>query len=151
MHIFSTMDFINVNVFRAKMKGFFDEADSGKDVTISRSKGRFYKLVPYSADSLVMDGLRRLAMHTPNSTKVILFGSRARGNASSSSDWDLLVLTSEERSEDLFDRLCYPFVRFGWDVGAEINPILYTDTEWEKRRLTDLYRNIEKEGIVLCQ
>lgn len=145
------MEFINVNIFRAKMKGFFDKADSGEDITISRSKGRFYKLVPYSADSLVMDGLRRLAVHTPADTKVILFGSRARGNASSSSDWDLLVLTSEERSEDLFDRLCYPFVRFGWDVGAEINPILYTDKEWKERRFTDLYRNIEKEGIILCQ
>lgn len=131
------------------MKGFFDKADSGEDVTIYRNKGRFYKLVPYSTDSLVIDGLRRLAVQTPQNTKVILFGSRARGDASVSSDWDLLILTPDERDDRLFDKLCYPFIRFGWDVGAEVNPILYTCKEWNSRRETELYKNIEKEGVVL--
>ena len=81
--------------------------------------------------------------------KVILFGSQARGDAREDSDWDLLVLLNKkgEHNWDDFDHFVYPFTELGWNYGVAINSLLYTQEEWEKRRITPLYENIENEGV----
>lgn len=80
----------------------------------------------------------------------MLYGSRARGDFHPDSDWDLLVLVDKE-SQQLqdFDRYAYPFVEMGWQIGAEINPMLYTYQEWEKRKFTPFYHNVEQDKITL--
>lgn len=37
----------------------------------------------------------------------------------------------------------------GWDLGARINPIMYTMKEWAASCITPFYKNIEQEGIKL--
>ena len=66
-----------------------------------------------------------LAKNLPASGKAILFGSQARGTARKDSVWDIL----------------------GWELGEEINPVMYTTQEWEKYRNTPFVRNVEKEGV----
>ena len=86
----------------------------------------------------------------PEGVRVVLFGSRARGDAREDSDWDLLILLPQKRvAFDDFDNLAYPLIELGWSIGAEINPLLYTMDEWEKRSFTPFYRNIERESIEL--
>ena len=80
--------------------------------------------------------------------KVILFGSQARGDARPDSDWDLLVLLNKEKKEfEDEDIYGYPFDKIGWNYKVAINTILYSITEWEKRKITPFYKNIEYEGI----
>lgn len=87
----------------------------------------------------------------PVGSSVILFGSRARGDASADSDWDLLILLNKDHLEvSDHDRYAYPFWELGWTTGAMIHPIIYTRTEWEKRRGGAFYENVQKDGIVLC-
>jgi hypothetical protein len=81
--------------------------------------------------------------------RVILFGSRARGDARSDSDWDLLVLlngkgkiTGEEDT-----RYGYPFAELGWHHGVCICALLYSTEEWEKRKMSPFYKNVINEGI----
>ena len=82
--------------------------------------------------------------------KVILFGSRARGDAREDSDWDLLILLDKPQIESSdFDRISYPLYELGWKEGEQFSPKLYTVKEWLKRSFTPFYKNIEKEGIVL--
>ena len=80
--------------------------------------------------------------------RMILFGSQARGDARPDSDWDLLVLLNKEKKtfEDE-DNYGYPFDKMGWNHGVAINTILYSTAEWEKRRITPFYKNVEKDGI----
>ena len=73
----------------------------------------------------------------PSGSRVILFGSQARGDAHHESDWD-------------FDRVAYPLVELGWKIGADINPLIYTYTDWQRRSFTLFYKNVEQEGIELC-
>ena len=81
--------------------------------------------------------------------KVIIFGSQARGDAREGSDWDLLVVLNKKGKHnwDDFDKYVSPFEEMGWDYSVAINSLLYTQEEWETRKITPLYKNIEKEGI----
>lgn len=87
----------------------------------------------------------------PANAKVILFGSRARGDWHNGSDWDVLVLLDKdiisERDHELYS---YPFWALGWETDEMIHPIIYTMKEWEKRNGSEFYRNITSEGIRIC-
>jgi len=80
--------------------------------------------------------------------KVILFGSQARGDAREDSDWDLLVLLNKERKtfEDE-DNYGYPFAEMGLKYKTYVSVKLYTKNDWEKRKITPFYKNVEKDGI----
>jgi len=80
--------------------------------------------------------------------RVMLFGSQARGDAHEDSDWDLLVLLDKDmktfEDEDIYG---FPFDKIGWNYGVAINTIIYSTKEWEKRKITPFYQNVEKEGF----
>lgn len=86
----------------------------------------------------------------PTGSKVVLFGSQARGDANEESDWDILVLLDSQRVllSD-YDNIAYPIRAAGWDVDAIVNPILYTKTDWQNNSNTLFYKNVTKDGIVL--
>ncbi len=82
--------------------------------------------------------------------KVILFGSRARGDARKDSDWDLLILIDSldiREMEDLFrDKL----FDLELETGEIISMFVYNNKDWKTRhKITPLYRNIKREGVVL--
>jgi hypothetical protein len=86
----------------------------------------------------------------PKGSNLWLYGSRARGDYRSNSDFDLLVLVDEEKQKlQDFERYAYPFIEMGWQTGVEINPMLYTRKEWQQRHFTPFYHNVETDKIVL--
>ena len=87
---------------------------------------------------------------TPIQGKAILFGSRARGDATETSDWDILVLLDKERiTSDDMDEITYAIRELGWELDEMVNPIMYTTKEWEKKRATPFYKNVMSEGVAL--
>ena len=81
---------------------------------------------------------------------VYLYGSRARGDASDSSDWDLLIITDDTiSSADDFERFAMPFAEIGWRHGEQITPLIYTRSQWEAQRDTLFFRNVETDRILL--
>ena len=99
----------------------------------------------------VLDQIKAVARESaPKGSLVILFGSRARGEAKRGSDWDILiVLDKAQLQPDDYDTVTYPLTKLGWDIGAEINPIMYTKKEWEASRITPFYHNVIKDAIAL--
>jgi len=86
----------------------------------------------------------------PSSSSVWLYGSRARGEAHTNSDWDLLILLDKQEitTED-FDKYGYPFIVMGWEHGADISPQLYTRKDWAQREFTPFYKNIEADKQII--
>ena len=85
------------------------------------------------------------------SAEVILYGSRARGDAESESDYDLLILTDGEASlekEDILRRQIYPIEL---ETGAVLTVILISRKDWSLPlyEAMPLYQNIRREGVVL--
>jgi predicted nucleotidyltransferase len=80
--------------------------------------------------------------------KMILFGSQARGDTRQESDWDLLILLNKPvKEKDDYDNYAYPFTEMGWNYGAYLSPKVYTVGEWEKRKPSLFYKNVEFDGI----
>jgi predicted nucleotidyltransferase len=85
------------------------------------------------------------------SADIVLFGSHARGQANSNSDWDILILLNQpnvnrlvekEYRDELFD--------IELEIGEPISTFVFSKNDWEqKHSITPLYQNIKRDGIYL--
>jgi predicted nucleotidyltransferase len=85
------------------------------------------------------------------SAEIILYGSRARGDAKPESDYDLLILIDEEitlKREDDFRLQLYPIEL---ETGAVLTVILTNKNDWSSSLydVMPLYQNIKREGVIL--
>ena len=85
------------------------------------------------------------------SAEVILYGSRARGDAKPESDYDLLILTDGEttlRREDTFRRQLFPIEL---ETGAVLTVILVSRKNWNSvlYGAMPFYQNVVKDGVIL--
>ena len=100
----------------------------------------------------ILKAIKRIAKEVlPKDGQLILYGSRARKEATEDSDWDLLIRLDKQEIE-MKDRneIAYPFVAWSWDVGELISPVIYTKESWKKMSFTPFYKNVEEDGIVLA-
>lgn len=98
----------------------------------------------------ILNAIREKLQSIAPGAQAILFGSRARGDNKSDSDWDVLILLDKQQlATDDFDKISYPLIELGWGLNEMISPKLYTVNDWLKRSFTLFYKNIEKEGVVL--
>lgn len=103
------------------------------------------------AQRLTFDKIHETALHImPEGSHVWLYGSRARGDAHAGSDWDILLLLDKEKEEPTdYSIYAFPFVELGWQNDAAVSPQMYTLQEWEARRITPYYQNVEHDKIVI--
>ena len=83
--------------------------------------------------------------------EVILYGSRARGDAHPESDYDLLILTDKEANlekEDAFRRKLFPIEL---ETGAVLTVFLISKENWNSPLYAAMpfYQNVKREGIFL--
>ena len=99
----------------------------------------------------VLSDIKHLALSVvPTGGAAWLYGSRARGTAHRHSDWDvLLILRKDTLTQADYDTVSYPFVLLGCELGEEINPILYTEKEWESYQATPFYENVQHDAVNL--
>ncbi|MBQ0073844.1 MAG: nucleotidyltransferase domain-containing protein [Prevotella sp.] len=100
----------------------------------------------------IIDDFRDIAQNVlPKGSQVWLYGSRARGDNGSESDWDLLILVDKSSVGTADeDEYSYPFVLAGWQHAAAVNPLLYTYSEWQRRKASPFYENVEHDKIMIA-
>jgi predicted nucleotidyltransferase len=86
-------------------------------------------------------------LYGPTLDRVVLFGSRARGEARGDSDYDVAVFLNEMPDRwaewDRMTRLAIPFM----DEGAYIQVVPFRASDFEKR--TPIMHEIRKDGLTL--
>ena len=99
----------------------------------------------------VFSSLKNIAKtNLPAGAQVLLYGSRARGDADETSDWDVLIILDKDKLEKSdYDNVSFPFTALGCDLNERINPVLYTLKEWAASSFTPFYKNVNEEGVAL--
>jgi predicted nucleotidyltransferase len=78
--------------------------------------------------------------------RAVLFGSRARGDARSDSDYDVAIFLKSLRDRWVeLDRLARPRVGMIDETGAFFDAMLYLDTALQER--TPLMHEIRRDGV----
>lgn len=87
----------------------------------------------------------RLGSHA---RQIILFGSQARREATSGSDYDFVIVV-DERSRALRELILDAGGRLLDEREALCAALVYDDAEWERVRRSPLGWNVEREGVLL--
>jgi predicted nucleotidyltransferase len=93
--------------------------------------------------------IKEVVKKTAPLSDIILFGSRARGNAVKHSDWDILILlNTPEVNFEMEKSFINALYEIEIETGEAISPLIYSKTNWNKNHaVTPLYENIVNEGI----
>jgi len=83
--------------------------------------------------------------------QIWLFGSRARGDASSASDWDLLIVVPDDSDEELFEPLCGWQIRKDAGVRADLVPCRVRDFEEDRTTPNTLAYEASANGVLLLE
>jgi uncharacterized protein len=82
--------------------------------------------------------------------QVIIFGSRARGDSKIESDWDILILTDYPVTVKVEDTFRDVLFDIEIETGEVLSIFIYQNSDWNSRhKVTPLYKNIQKEGVLL--
>jgi uncharacterized protein len=97
------------------------------------------------------DKIKKVVQKENPTAKIILYGSRARGNFLSESDWDILILLNKPnvtfKDEQIIRHQLYDIEL---ETGETISTSVYALNDWNtKLSMTPLYENVKKEGIYL--
>ena len=82
---------------------------------------------------------------------IILYGSRSRGDATTESDWDLLILVDGPVNDKRIDKIRYQLYEIEWESGEVISSIVRNREEWNSDlyRIMPIHQQIKREGTRL--
>lgn len=98
----------------------------------------------------VLDLIRTTIRAKEPDAQIILYGSRARGDARPDSDWDVIVLLDKPTMPH-FNRyeVAYELWDKALDIGEEINTLVYTMDQWKNAPPSLFKYNVREEGVQL--
>jgi predicted nucleotidyltransferase len=100
--------------------------------------------------SNIADRIRKEVKSIDSGAKVILFGSRARGDARKDSDWDILILIKDNVSLEIEFAFRNKLFDLELETGEVFSTFIYNSEIWDrKHRITPFYQSIKREGILL--
>ena len=104
-----------------------------------------------SMEQNIIQLIKQKVNEIDKSAEVILYGSRARGDYKSDSDWDIMILLKrndvDKKTEQFFRHHLF---EIELETGAPISVFVYSKQVWEdKYSITPLFKSIKKEGILI--
>ena len=109
-------------------------------------------MTTYNQKDQTLNKIKDIIVRTVSPDKVILFGSRARGESKSDSDYDILVIKDKLRNERVLTRKIN-YELLNENIDTEIDIIATSTEKWNKNSddISYIYKNIISEGIILYE
>ncbi len=103
------------------------------------------------ADKTLLDRCRQAIRRAVPDADVILYGSRARGDATEYSDYDILVLVDQPVSIALKDRILSSIYPLELETGAMLTLVTYNRRQWESLPYREMpfHKNVERDGVIV--
>jgi len=95
--------------------------------------------------------VKRSVLEVEPGADVILYGSRARGEAEADAEWDILVLLDGRADADRVARARHQVYQVEWETGEVLSTIVESRQEWDSplSQGTPFRRNVDREGVLL--
>ena len=99
----------------------------------------------------ILKRIKSIILEKEPEARIILYGSRARGNPHPESDWDLIILLNKEIiTPNEEKKITYSLYDFGLETGEVFSAMIYSEKEWNtKYKVTPFYTNVMEEGILI--
>ena len=98
----------------------------------------------------ITERIRKEIKSIDPTAKVILFGSRARGDARKDSDWDILILIKDTVTTEIEKSFRYKLFDLELETGEVFSTFVYNTDTWNKKhKVTPFYKSIKQEGVLL--
>ena len=98
----------------------------------------------------ITERIRKEIKSIDPTAKVILFGSRARGDAKQDSDWDILILIKDTLTIEIERAFRYKLFDLELETGEVFSTFVYNTDTWNKKhKVTPFYKSIKQEGVLL--
>jgi len=104
-----------------------------------------------AVETRVLESFKKLLLERFSLAKMVLFGSRARGDADPSSDMDVVVILNGPLNEKIKEEISDCAWQAGFEHGIVVVPVVFTRDEWESgpERHSLLVQAVEAQGIPL--
>lgn len=109
-----------------------------------------HHIIPEITENALLKRIKSVVLAIEPSATLALYGSRARGEATAESDWDILIVVegavSHSRKTALWDALYLLELETGESIGATIK----SRSEWNENpivRASAFYQNLEREAL----
>lgn len=103
-----------------------------------------------TANRNIADLIKKNILEIDKNAEIILYGSKARGDDTADSDWDILVLTDYPVNFTIESKFSDHLYELELELEELFSIFVYSKNEWNtKHRITPFYHNVIKEGVFL--
>ena len=95
----------------------------------------------------ILSSVKNRILRIDPEAKVILFGSRARDDFHSDSDWDFLILTKGKTSRSLKNKISDTLFEAELETDQVFTGIVKNFEVWSTYAGSPIFNNISKDGI----
>lgn len=101
--------------------------------------------------SLLFRRIKEVVCELEPGAEIILYGSRAREEATPGSDWDLLVLLDGQLTHAREQAIQNVLFDLELETGEVLIPLVKNRLDWNapRYRVSPFYQNVQREGKVL--
>ena len=99
----------------------------------------------------IPDRIRSAIREVDPTAQVILYGSRARGDAAPDSDWDIVVLVDGQVTARREEAIIHRLFELELEIGIVLSSIVHSKEDWASHlfQAMPFHENVTREGITL--
>lgn len=102
-------------------------------------------------ETTLLHRIRETVRAIEPTAQIILYGSRARGDAEPDSDWDLLVLLEGDATDARVRQIRHRLYELEWETDTVLSTAVRSKDAWSSdyAQIVPFWQNVKREGISL--